>query len=69
MKVFLYKGSMNYRQFKRDGFEVFAIEDMTEEELSIPLSKEQAIHNNILYYSLFGMPQDYLQTQLDQLFE
>ena len=69
VKVFLYKGSMNYRQFKRDGFEVFAIEDMTEEELSIPLSKEQAIHNNMLYYSLFGMPQDYLQTQLDQLFE
>lgn len=69
VKVFLYRNSMNYKQFKRDGFVIFAIEDINLKELTSPLSKEQAIHNNKLYYSLYGMPQDYLQTQLDTLFD
>ena len=69
VKVFLYKDSMDYIQFKKDGFVVFAIEDMNFEALSKPLSKEEAMHNNELYYSLYEMPQDYLQKQFDSLFK
>ena len=69
VKVFLYSDSMNYRQFRKDGFVVFAIEEMDSEGLATPLSRSDAIRNNHLYYSLYGMPQDYLQTQFDALFD
>lgn len=69
VKVFLYRNSMNYRQFKQDGFAVFAIEEMDGEALATPLSRDEAIRNNRLYYSLYGRPQDYLQTQFDALFD
>lgn len=68
VKVFLYRNSMNYRQFKQDGFAIFAIEDMDPKALSTPLSRDEAIRNNRLYYSLYGRPQNYLQTQFDALF-
>ena len=69
VKVFLYRDSMNYLQFLKDGFAVFAIEDMTSDDLSTPLSRAEAVRNNHLYYSLYGVPQDYLQTQFDALFD
>lgn len=69
VKVFLYKDSMNYKQFKKDGFVVFSIEEMDFEALSIPMSKTDALHNNELYYSLYDIPEDYLQTQFDSLFK
>ena len=69
IKVFLYRNSMNYRQFKKDGFIIFAIEDIVKsDEISTPLSEAAAIHNNKLFYALYAAPQDYLQTQLDALF-
>lgn len=68
VKVFLYKDSMNYRQLKQDGFAVFAIEDISESELSVPLTKDEAIRNNRLYYSKYGIHSDYLEKQLDLLF-
>lgn len=69
VKVFLFRDSMIYRQFKKDGFAVFAIEDIDGKALSEPLSREEAIRNNNLYYSLYGIPNDYLQTQFDALFD
>ena len=69
VKVFLYKKSMNYRQFIKDGFYVYAIEEMSLSDLSTPLSKEEAIHNNTLFYALYAAPQNYLQMQLDALYE
>lgn len=45
-KVFLYKDSMAYVYFKREGYEVFSIEDdLTQEAIQIPLSSE-AINAN-----------------------
>ena len=68
VKVFLFRDSMNYRQFKQDGFAVFAIEDIDLDAISAPLTKEEAIRNNRLFYSLYGRPENYLQTQFDALF-
>lgn len=69
VKVFLYKNSMNYRQFIKDGFYVYAIEEMSLSDLLTPLSEEKAIHNNALFYALYAAPKNYLQMQLDALFE
>ena len=69
VKVFLYRNSMNYRQFKQDGFAVFSIEEMDSAALATPLTRAEAIRNNRLYYSLYARPQDYLQTQFDALFD
>lgn len=69
VKVFLYRNSMNYRQFKQDGFAVFSIEEMDADALATPLTRAEAVRNNRLFYSLYGRPQDYLQTQFDALFD
>ena len=68
VKVYLFRDSMNYRQFKKDGFIIFAIEDMDHESLATPLTRSEAFRNNQLYYSLYGRPENYLQTQFDALF-
>lgn len=70
VKVYLYKDSMNYKQFKQDGFVIFPIEEIDYKSLSEPLTRTDAMHNNELYYSLYGInPEDYLQTQFDSLFK
>lgn len=46
VKVFLYKDSILYRQLKDYGYTVFSIEeDLTEQALQIPLSREDAYKN------------------------
>ena len=50
-------------------FFVFSIEEMSLSDLSVPLSKEEAIHNNRLFYALYAAPDNYLQMQLDALVE
>lgn len=52
VKLFLYKDSMVYEFLKQEGYIVYTIdEDLTEEGLNIPLSKEEAMHNYNLYKS------------------
>ncbi len=46
IKVFLYKDSLAYQNHIALGFVVFAIEDMTEDSLKTPLTREQMEQNN-----------------------
>ena len=45
VKVFLYKDSIAYINYKKLGYVVFAIEEMTLESLSTPLSKKEIEQN------------------------
>lgn len=60
VKVFFYKDSILYKQFKElSGFYVYTIEDdLNEEELSTPLSVEKARYNYDLIYSKITSEQD-----------
>ena len=52
VKLFLYKNSMVYEFLKQEGYIVYTIdEDLTDDGLSFPLSKEEAKHNYDLYKS------------------
>lgn len=46
IKVFLYRDSVTYQNFKDLGVVVFAIEDMNEESLRTPLTSEEMEQNN-----------------------
>lgn len=75
IKVFLYKDSMDYIQYKNDGYIVFSIEDdLTEKELNTPLTEEQIRHNHNKFYDILGFDsardvQMNMQNQFDALFE
>ena len=45
IKVFLYKDSVAYQNHKELGYAIYAIEDMTPESLSTPLSLEEMEQN------------------------
>ena len=46
VKVFLWKDSIAYKQFVKDGFYIYTIDnDLNEEALKVPLSYEAALHN------------------------
>ena len=52
IKVFLFKDSMLYKQFKADGYHVFSIEDdLNDVSIKEPLTKDQTLNNYNLYYS------------------
>lgn len=54
IKVFFFKDSILYRQFKSDGYDVFTIEDdLNDQSIRDPLSPEQALNNYNKYYSRF----------------
>ncbi len=55
VKVFMYKDSLTYTQFKRDGYIIYTIEDdLNEASLRTPLSEEASIHNRDLFYEIQG---------------
>lgn len=54
IKVFFFKDSILYQQFKADGYDVFSIEDdLNEKSIREPLSSDQALNNYNRYYSRF----------------
>lgn len=67
IKVFFFKDSILYRQFKSDGYYVYSIEDdLNEKSICEPLEKDKAMRNNELYYSQF-VPTDSFQQQFDNI--
>lgn len=55
IKVFFFKDSILYRQFKADGYDVFSIEDeLNDKTIREPLSPEQALNNYNRFYSRVG---------------
>ena len=52
IKVFLFKDSILYKQFKTDGYHVFSIEDeLNDNSIIEPLTEDQALNNYNIYYS------------------
>lgn len=45
IKVFLYKDSITYKQLKKNGYYVYKIEDLTNNNINIPLSSYEKEHN------------------------
>ncbi len=75
VKVFLFKDSMDYKQFKQDGYIIYSIEDdLNQEELDKPLSREEVYHNWKTFYAILGFNnaadvQANVQKQFDSLYE
>lgn len=62
VKVFLYKGSINYEYYSSHGYKVFTIEDdLNEENLREPLAKEYVLQNRKAY-STFENPETYAES-------
>ncbi len=54
VKIFFFKDSMLYKHFMAQGYSVYSIEDdMTDEALRTPLTKEECIHNYELFYKMY----------------
>lgn len=52
IKVFLFKDSILYKQFKTNGYHVFSIEDdLNDVSINEPLTENQAVNNYNIYYS------------------
>lgn len=67
IKVFLFKDSILYKQFKSEGYHVFSIEDdLSNNSISVPLSNGQAVDNYELFYKL-NEPVDTFQQQFDNI--
>ena len=75
IKIFLYKDSMNYKYYKQMGYIIFSIEEeLNQMEIDTPLTKEEAVHNANLFFSLAKCTSveerlPCLQRQFDNLFE
>lgn len=67
IKIFFFKDSILYKQFKADGYCVYSIEDdLNDVSVIEPLTREQAINNYNLFYSIFGNTRTY-QQQFDNI--
>ncbi len=67
IKVFLFKDSILYKQFKADGYYVYSIEnDLNDVSILEPLTKEQALNNYNIFYSKFRDLGTY-QEQMDRI--
>ena len=54
IKIFFFKDSILYKHFISQGYYVYSIEeDMTDETIRTPLTREESIHNYDLFYSFF----------------
>jgi hypothetical protein len=49
IKVFLYKDSVVYNAYKKMGFSVYTIEDISEKELTQPITDDEYLHNIRVY--------------------
>lgn len=68
IKVFFFKDSMLYKQFKSDGYYVYSIEDdLNDVSIKEPLTREQATINYNIFYSKFDNSYGTYQQQLDNI--
>lgn len=68
IKVFLFKDSILYQQFKSDGYYVYSIEeDLNNNNINEPLSSEQAIHNYNVFYTHFDGSEGTYEQQFDKI--
>ena len=66
IKVFFFKDSILYKQFKAEGYYVFTIEnDLSDDAIREPLSPDQALHNYNKYYSRWDASIVSLDEQFD----
>lgn len=67
VKVFLFKDSVLYKQFKADGYYVFSIEDdLNDISIQEPLTEDQALNNYNIFYSQMHDLGTY-QEQMDRI--
>lgn len=64
VKVFLYRDSILYQYFKESGYKIFAIDEIDEDQLRIPLSREDAYVNYRLIYERNNNTLDYCYREL-----
>lgn len=68
IKVFLFKDSILYKQFKADGCYVYSIEDdLNDVSIKEPLTREQAVNNYNYIYSIYDNSLGTYQQQLDNI--
>ncbi|MFA7116410.1 MAG: TDP-N-acetylfucosamine:lipid II N-acetylfucosaminyltransferase [Bacteroidales bacterium] len=70
IKMFFYKDSMVFKQFKPLGFIIYSIEDdLNLEELSIPLTKEQSLKNKKLFADMTSGNLETSRKQIDSVID
>ena len=68
IKVFLFRDSILFKQFKNDGYYVFSIEDdLNDSNIKAPLTPEQALHNYNLFYTQFDGSAGSYEQQFDKI--
>ena len=68
IKVFFYKDSIMYQQFKKDGYHVFSYEDdLNNDSIKEPLTPEQAKNNYNIYFAQFGKDRGTYDQQFDNI--
>ena len=68
IKVFFFKDSIMYQQFKADGYDVFSIEDdLNDKSIREPLSSDQVLNNYNRYYSRFDASIGSYDEQFDKI--
>ena len=68
IKVFFFKDSILYQQFKTDGYDVFTIEDdLNDDSIRDPLTFNQAMNNYNKYYSRFDVSIGTYSEQFDSI--
>ena len=65
--MFLYKNSIVYQHLTKAGYKVFAIEDITSEQLSTPLSRQDAYNNYKLYANIVRNRIKYASEEFDRI--
>lgn len=69
IKVFLFRDSILFKQFKNDGYCVYSIEDdLNDSNIKTPLTPEQSLHNYNLYYTQFDRSIGSYEQQFDKIF-
>lgn len=68
IKVFFFKDSILYEQFKNDGYYVYSIEnDLNNKSIAEPLTPEQAYHNYNLFHTQFDGKAGTYEQQFDKI--
>lgn len=68
IKVFFFEDSILFKQFKKDGYYVYSIEnDLNDHSIESPLTPEEAIHNYNLFYTQFECSNRTFEQQFDAI--
>ncbi len=69
IKIFLYKDSIMYKFLHDYGFHVFTIEEIDDDSLSVPLTREQANHNCSIQIAWFRSKDKIFESCVNELLE